>query len=200
QHVKGENILFFWGLTTYSHRISVWPLVEKLADLGHNVTFLSSHHPKALAHPKVREVVPKSLSDFHKDTFTDSLLLNLRYAGEVENLWYGVPQMAASVYELLAKDQEFLDFYKNSKFDLVFLDSLYSEFAYGIAHKSKAQFAIFCTNAPYVWQYEALGMPLETSWLPDMQWHYPENMNLLQRFLNTYRTIWWHLFRTGTYY
>jgi glucuronosyltransferase len=47
---------------------------------------------------------------------------------------------------------------------------------------------------------DVLGMPSETSWLPDMQWHYPEEMSLYQRIMNTYSAVYWNFYRTETYY
>ena len=67
--ISGANILFFFGMSTYSHRVPVWPLVEKLADKGHNITFLQPFANKS-PHPKVTEIVsPKefatALDDFN---------------------------------------------------------------------------------------------------------------------------------------
>jgi len=53
---SGANILFFFGMSTYSHRLAVWPLVEKLAEKGHNITFLQPF-PNKTPHPNVTEIV-----------------------------------------------------------------------------------------------------------------------------------------------
>jgi len=62
QITSGANILFFFGMSTYSHGVAAWPLVEKLANRGHNITFLHPYANKT-PHPKVTEIVsPKEFA------------------------------------------------------------------------------------------------------------------------------------------
>ncbi|CAG7727564.1 unnamed protein product [Allacma fusca] len=162
-------------------------------------TLLNSIVKPQDAHPKVREIVPKSLEKFVQQ-FTGGGLLEARFTIGSEKLWFTLVGASVSAYTSLLEDEEFLGWYETSEFDLVFIDSFFSEFAYAIAYKNRATFAFISTTAPYSWQYDALGIPVEHSWLPDMQWHYPEDMSLYYRIMNTYRTLEWLFFRWYSYY
>lgn len=61
--VHSANIVFYFALSTYSHRIPAWPLVEALADQGHNVTFVSPF-PSKSPNPKVNDYVPKKFKEW----------------------------------------------------------------------------------------------------------------------------------------
>lgn len=60
---NGENILFFHPVSTYSHRISVWPLVKKLVEKGHQITFISPFDNKTPL-PNVTDIKPEPMSSF----------------------------------------------------------------------------------------------------------------------------------------
>ena len=199
----GANILFFVGITNYSHRMAMWPLVQALADRGHSVTFLSAHPPGPLAHAKVTEVIPTSVVEMMKK-FQDTDLLGRRLRNEDETvLWTDVAELSIMAYEALAEDEEFLKWFHDdsTNFDLVFIDAAYSEFAFGIAHKSGAKFAIISTTHPYMWMLDDYGVPVESSWLPDMALRYAEeeDMTLIQRMVNAIQPVRWHLHRHYSY-
>ena len=195
--VECANILFFVGMTTYSHRVSMWPLVSSLAQRGHKITFVSAHPPKSLANPNVTEVNPKALVTV-AEGFHNSNLLEMRLSGDDgTGLWKEFMELTVSAYELLGKDQQFLQWFRSSDFDLVVADALFSDFALGLAHRWNAQVAIVCTTNPYTFMSDDYGIPVESSWLPDMQIHYieEEDMSLLQRTYNTLRPIYWQYLR-----
>ena len=74
QTCVGVNILFFLGVSTYSHREVMWPLVEELVSKGHNITFLQTFENKS-PHPKVKDIYADSKA---ADKFIDINLINMR--------------------------------------------------------------------------------------------------------------------------
>lgn len=58
-----ENIVFYFGVSSYSHRIPAWPLAEALADKGHNVTFVSPFPAKS-PNSKIRDYIPTKLKEW----------------------------------------------------------------------------------------------------------------------------------------
>ena len=200
--VKCANILFFDGITTYSHRVSMWPLVSSLAQRGHKITFVSAHQPKSLANPNVTEVIPKSFVTMTKQ-FEKSNLLDMRLSGDDgSGTWVGFMELTLSAYELLAKDQQFMQWFRSSQFDLVVMDALFSDIALGLAHNWGAQVALMCTTNPYMFMSDDYGIPVESSWLPDMQIHYmeEEDMSIFQRIYNTLRPMYWQYLRNFHYF
>src|SRR5689334_20755883 len=88
--VTSSNILFFWAVSGYSHRVAIWPLVEKLADKGHKITFLSQYEPKTpKPHPNISEMVPEDLvvDVGFRDLDFISIRLNEGVEG-IQNLWH----------------------------------------------------------------------------------------------------------------
>lgn len=67
--VNGANIVFYFGVSSYSHRVPAWPLVGALADRGHNVTFISPFAAKN-PNPKVHDYVPTKVKEW-VDTWED---------------------------------------------------------------------------------------------------------------------------------
>ncbi|CAG7697976.1 unnamed protein product [Allacma fusca] len=199
-NVSAENILFFMGVTNYSHRISIWPLVEKLAELGHNITFMSAHPPRALANPKVHEFVSKGLQKGIA-SFVSTNLIEMRSKVGSARMWDGLFDLTLEANTFMAQEKEFREWLESSSYDLVFVDALGCDFAVGLAYKFKATYAIISTTAPYtMWQYDTIGAPAETSWLPDMQLFPPEDMGLWDRIWNTLNPILWTWQRHHIFY
>jgi hypothetical protein len=190
---NGANILFFFAISTYSHRISVWPLVEALAERGHNVSFFSSHSPKT-PNPKVTEVTPLVLQT--GGTFQSSInFLDFRFQGLHPYLWNTLPYSGIELCEKMMGDPEILDWIHTSSFDLIIMDNMFNDCVLGLSYKFRAPHILFATSTLYMWQNDLHGFLPETSWIPDAQFHYPEDMSFIQRVTNTLRPIGWHLFR-----
>ncbi|CAG7727563.1 unnamed protein product [Allacma fusca] len=188
----GAKILFYFGLSTYSHRISVWPLVEKLAFLGHEVTFFASFPPKK-PNINVTEFSPISLQRLmEKSHGPGSDLIQKRAEGNHLSLWDDVLELGATMCEVLMADQEYLNFVTNHTFDLVVIDALHNECAYGVAHYQNSKIIIFDTTHPFQWQADIFGYAAETSWIPDLAVAYPQDMNFFQRLVNTWRPLMWY--------
>ena len=190
--VNGASILFYFGLATYSHRVAVWPLVERLAADGHDVTFLSGYLPKK-PNKNVTEFSPTALRDFMSRKFgEDSDLISLRMAGNHLAIWDGFEGLAVEMCDMLLDDEDYLGLVKNKKFDLVIMDMLYNDCAYGIIHYQKAKFVIYDTTHPMQWQYDMFGMPAETSYISDIAHGYKLPMSFPTRFINTLRPLMWY--------
>jgi glucuronosyltransferase len=191
QQIHGASILFYWPFATYSHRISVWALVERLVDEGHNVTFLASHPPKS-PNPKVTEV--SSASGYAAMNFPD--FVSLRFAGGVEavdNSWRYYVDWGITLCDALLHDPKIIEWIHTSSFDLVVINGLFNDCGYGLAHKFKAPYIMYGTTAPFGWWSEAYGYPDEN--YPEMQFHYPEDMTFLQRVSNALRPLYWKFLR-----
>ncbi|CAG7726044.1 unnamed protein product [Allacma fusca] len=200
KNVSGENILFYMGVSNYSHRISIWPLVEKLAELGHNVTFISAHPPKSLANPKVHEFIPKGLRECYLK-FVGTNLIEMRKQFGPARSWDGIFEFFAEANRLMVQEEEFREWFRTSSYDFVFIDSLTSDLALGLAYKFNAPYALITTTAPYtMWQPDMVGSPAETSWIPDMQLSPPEEMTLWDKIWNTLNPIIWTLHRHYVFY
>ncbi|ODM94360.1 UDP-glucuronosyltransferase 1-2 [Orchesella cincta] len=175
---EGANILFFIGFGGPSHRIGMMPLINGLADEGHNVTFLGKEKPDD-KDSKITYFLPKKMVEH----FTRM----------------GATGTGLNMYGLRAGDPEYLDFLKSNKFDLVVVDALFNECAYGIAHVNKAKIVLFSVSTVLPWAGETLGMPDESSTIPDVMMHFPVPMSFFNRVYNAIRPVFWKILRETFY-
>ncbi|CAG7786638.1 unnamed protein product [Allacma fusca] len=169
----GSKILFFIGLGTPSHRVAMQPLATKLADIGHEVTFLSSIEPQEL-NPKIREVrlesAFKTFADHNSGVMAHSLKQRINnkyyeYLFEGTHLW----DLFCIQYEAFLYNREFLEFVRESHYDLIITDYNVKEVAHAIGHVMGSKMIWFSTaGAQFHLDFELLGLPIESSWLPDL--------------------------------
>lgn len=198
------NILFFFGVSTYSHRITVWNLVETLADKGHNITFFQPYHPKR-KHPKVTEFFPKEVEEalLEEDSvFRESLLNIRRNYGRIGNIWTAcaLPLEGKNICNKLLSRQVTLDWINNSKFDLVFIDGLFNDCGLGFAYKSKAKVIVFGTSSLFSWFHEPFGIPAETSWIPELHVSFQYPLNFIERVISTLVPLIQYYYRVWFYF
>jgi glucuronosyltransferase len=191
KQVHSANILFYWPFASYSHRISVWPLVERLVQEGHNVTFFAAQPPKS-PNPKVTEI--SAASGYAAVKLPD--FVSLRFAGgmdAIDNSWSSYFDWGIKICNNLLNDSNIKEWIHKSTFDLVVINGLFNDCGYGLAHKFKAPYIMYGSSAPFGWWSESYGYPDEN--YPEMQFHYPEDMTFLQRVSNALRPLYWKFLR-----
>lgn len=120
----GKNILFFFGMSTYSHRITAWPLATKLAEQGHSVTFLQVYENKS-PHPKITEFIPDNVTPMVPFSLVD---LRAKYGKLlVYVMVHYLPEMGASMCDQFLNSSKNIDWVNRQHFDLVVLDALFND-------------------------------------------------------------------------
>ncbi|XP_035701550.1 UDP-glucuronosyltransferase 1A1 isoform X1 [Folsomia candida] len=198
---EAANILFFFGLSSYSHRIAAWPLTEALAARGHKVTFLSPY-PAKTPSPNVTDYVPVCLKEW-VDTWDEIERFNdLRLSGEMELEWYKISEYGTGMCDVLLADPVFVSWIKDSpKFDLFIIDALINECAYGMAHVHGAKVIVYNTAIPFPWYIDPFGFPDESAWVPDFVFHYPPaTINFAQRAMALFNPIYFNFIREMQYF
>lgn len=193
EHGQSANILFFFGVSTYSHRLIAWPLVEALAEKNHTVTFFQPDTNKN-PHPKVIEVNPKMDTVSEQINFMTERL-ELGHRRLLFKLTYMLPQLGFNFCETWMKDPKVVDWIKNNKFDLIIVDGLFNECAYGIAHLHQAKVIIFGTSHPFGWLADAMGYPSESWWLPEIHFSFDLPLNFMNRVLATMSIFYFNTIR-----
>ncbi|CAG7724100.1 unnamed protein product, partial [Allacma fusca] len=170
----GERGTMLLNITaSHSHRVALQPLVNALADRGHEVSFYSTikPHPEML-NPKVKEVCPESVREAHgnmsSDIATRVVLARLRDKHS-DLLMSGTVLFDAYVDSITwtVNNQDFAQWIKNEKFDLIIHDNPLGQFAYGVAYEMKAKIVAFIsTSTPTPGDAITFGFPEESSWLP----------------------------------
>ncbi|KAJ6643628.1 UDP-glucosyltransferase 2 [Pseudolycoriella hygida] len=196
---QSANIAFFFGMSSYSHRVPAWPLAETLADKGHKITFISPY-PAKNPNPKIFDYVPKGLKAWLDNLGDVFHVIEERKKKEFLAGFLNLPSFGVAVCDEIYKDEEYVNWVKSSKFDIVVLDALANDCGYGMAYYWGAKVILFDTTAPFVHFPEAHGTPDETSWIPSMQLFYPLEMSFSQRITNALLPIFWYYNRKWTFF
>lgn len=195
---NGANYLFYIGMGSYSHRVPMQPLLDALAERGHKVTMLSGFPPKS-PNPKITEFTPPKLLNWTSNLITDDFdVFKFRKNSQILQTWFILPILGGIACENLYTDEVFLKWMKDpaTKFDVVVIDSLCNECAYGIAHHFNAKIVSFNTGQMYAWNPESnYGIPDESSSLPDGMMHFPTDMTFFQRAVTALVPLVWKAYR-----
>lgn len=163
--IDGANILFFFGLSTYSHRITAWPLAVKLAEQGHSVTFLQAAKNKS-PHPKITDVIPKGLESPLPPDFVN---LRTNHGKMVIYVMaHFLPLFGVDMCTQFLNSTENIEWVNSQKFDLVVIDALFNDCGYGLAHKWNAKTMVFTTTHVFDWYPDVFGFPDESATLPSI--------------------------------
>ena len=187
---QSANILFYFGFSTYSHRIAVWPLVEALVDRGHNITFAQTYPPKN-PHPKVTEFFPKYVQEKVNAELSfagdfNPLLMRLESgAAGSKQFSMMLPSIGLQRCDYYLSDPETQHLLKTGNFDLVIIDGLFNDCGIGISAKFGAKTIIFGTTHPFPWIMEPFRVVPETSIYPELHCGVPIPMSFYERTVST---------------
>ncbi|XP_035701123.1 UDP-glucuronosyltransferase 2B15 isoform X2 [Folsomia candida] len=194
-HVQGAKILFYFAVAGPSHRISAWPIIEKLAQ-NHQVTFVSPYPSKNKnpSQPNITDYVPENLAKDLGVLDLDFIGLRLREGvTAIDDLWNVYYKLGLSACEALMRKQEFLTWVEKSSFDLIVINAMFNECAYGLVHKYKAKHILYSPVSHMMWYKDAFAYPDEN--LPELQFHFPLNMTFLQSVKNEMASLFWQMRR-----
>lgn len=201
------NILFFVGFGSPSHRMAMQPLADALAVKGHNVSFVVQYDPKADPSSPIQYFVSKKLADAFNFVRTDSSgkseinFYDMRVAGGGLLRSIFVQTFGLQVCETLYSEPEFMEWFRNSpKFDLVILDALFNECAYGLAYAHGAKTMLFSISTILPWVTDTVGVPDESAWIPDVMSNVPLDVGFSNRVYGAVVPIFWRMFRQWYYF
>lgn len=198
QLALGANILFFHSLATSSHRTSIWPLAEELADRGHNVTYIFPMDERRLGnHPQIVELVPSKMLPIIKYYLGD-FDINIRLNNTVNQWLFQVLTKSVDLCEAFYDSPEIQTWLsqKHLHYDLLLIDGTFGECAYGLVHKFKSKFILFYPTLVPPFTYDAFGVVAESASNPDGYFHKkPGEMSgsIWNRMLSTLSVFMWRL-------
>ncbi|CAL8093309.1 unnamed protein product [Orchesella dallaii] len=188
--VSGENIAFFHPTGSYSHRVSLWPLVEKLVANGHHITFISVYPPKNPL-PNVTEIIPEQMAKFANDYMQGGDLdITRRISGELEPCYDHGPRLGLYVCEKFLDDPVVIEWLGTEpKIDLFVVDWFVSDCILGLAHKLNAPFIFYAPTVMVAIYYETFGFLPDSAGIPDFEHHFTPPMSFWQRANNAIQPL-----------
>lgn len=190
--VKAANIVFFSPTGSYSHRVSVWPLVRKLVENGHHITFISAYPPKDPL-PNVTELVPEAMAKSANDFMQGGELdVTHRISGSMEACYDHVPQLGIDTCKMFLDDPEVQVWLKTDpKIDLFVVDWFVSDCILGLAYKMDAPFIFYSPTVMVGYLYETFGFIPDTAGVPDFERHFTPPLTFLERMNNELQPLIW---------
>ncbi|CAL8125213.1 unnamed protein product [Orchesella dallaii] len=89
---------------------------------------------------------------------------------------YILPSAGVNMCVEFLNDTSNLEWVNSNKFDLVIIDALFNDCAYGLAHKWQAKTIVFGTTHVFDWFPDGFGFPDESSWIPSI--HFSQELPL----------------------
>ncbi|XP_073845753.1 UDP-glycosyltransferase family 50 member B3 isoform X2 [Musca autumnalis] len=167
---------------TKSHKIPFWELAKGLIERGHNITFLNGF-PSDFHIDGLHEVTPSGLVEYIQN-YTNWDLVGARMSGEMPiSVWDGI-RYAFQSCDAMLEDAE-TQALMNRNFDLAILDGAYPECALGMVYQYKIPFMYINTVGFYTGSLSISGNPGSYAVTPNFYTTFTDNMNLLERAVNT---------------
>lgn len=179
---KGERILMLSPLGTRSHIYGFMPIVEALAERGHQVTVVTAHTPKTNS-LNIRTIVISELTesveidgwyDFKKhNSFTTFLGAMLHFRST-----------ESTAYHTLMANRDFKQIVSSQSVDLVIVDAILQDFCLPIVDSLGVPFIYYSPSTGASFTFAALGVSQEYASVPTMFAVYDDRMNFFQRMEN----------------
>ncbi|XP_021957851.1 UDP-glucuronosyltransferase 2B4 isoform X2 [Folsomia candida] len=174
-----SKILFLSPVATKSHKNVFDPLIDALATRGHELTVISPMKTSKV--PSVKEIVPVNLEGV-MGTMKDAF--ELRQAGPLSFLtsinFTTIEFTCNTMYEM----EEVKWIMKHEKFDLIILNGMICQCAYGLVAHFKAPYMLVTTMPASAHLASSQGHRFPPSFVPEPYLPLSQKMTFLERGLN----------------
>lgn len=198
---ESANILFFFTGGTYSHDISIWPLVVQLADRNHSVTFFSAHKKKPWRDDRVKVLNPPKIEEINNRYLGDTLKMRLQY--QERALWDSIAPWSYEICEYILTNpekSETKEIFYGQKFDLVILDSVLCDCGHIVGYYHKAKVIVSDSTSVLPWFPHVYGFPPEPSWVPVISTFFQYPMSVVNIIQNYFEPLYWTFIRRTQFY
>ncbi|XP_018334032.1 2-hydroxyacylsphingosine 1-beta-galactosyltransferase [Agrilus planipennis] len=182
-YASSANILAIFHAPSKSHHNLAVKYLRPLAERGHHITLASPH---VLKNPPKnwRDVVFKDLG---KDVMTDGKIM-YKMAGMssyMKEIITGT--IGARFTSQFLEHPAFQDLLNlKDQFDVIIIERFMNDALLGLVHHFKAPYIWFGSMGYSRWTNDLIGNPGSPAYIPDLFLDYTSNMNLWQRFHNTF--------------
>lgn len=181
----GEKILVVVFVSTKSHMLTYRPLIEELAQRGHNVTLLSPLKPTKTI-KNLNEILTLDTEKFKQSFISDPFKNKEKNVNKhpFENVEWFV-KLCRETYDLPQVRQLMTE-----SFDLIFLQPMLNECALGLVYRIKAPLVLFSPVSVPNFLANRFGNHFPFSFVPNVFSGMPTEMNFYQRFYNIGFELW----------
>lgn len=179
------NILVLYPGSGKSHKIAVMPILEELAERGHQITIVSAFKT-ATNSDNIRDIVLPESTDFrHRKVFKRFEAQKESAFQQVVLLFQELATVVRVGYESMMKNAEFQQILKDRKIDLVIQDGLLSEYCRVISHHLQVPLiAHYSSAVSSPADLSQMGAAADYATVPNAFCGFTDEMTFFQRMLN----------------
>ena len=182
-----ENILMLSPIGPRSHINSFMPMIEKLAEKGHQITVITAHQPKTSSENVncivLSELLEEAEPEWYKFRYSNFLTNSLNTINR-----FKISQSAA--YEKFIKNkniQELIHSHNANSvnvYDLIIVDAILHEFTLPLVDHLKAPFVFYNPGPGFMWNLAYTDVSKEYAYFPPLHGDYKSEMKIYQRMIN----------------
>ncbi|KZS03466.1 Ugt36Ba, partial [Daphnia magna] len=180
----GERIVVLYPAGAKSHFYAVMPLLEELAERGHNLTVFSPYKGITKTIKDATEIFLASIAQKVDTIDIDWFGMQKQGSKQFFTMMRIMTDLSVLACEGTVTNPEFQNVIKNRDVDLFIVDAFGHEFIYPIIHKIGIPFVIHGSSSPLQTTLDAMGAPKEYASVPAMPLDFDNHMNFFQRLVN----------------
>ena len=179
-----ERILFLAPVATKSHKVAFMPIVEALAERGHQVTLVNPFESKK---KEIRNIHEIALGDYYEERdikwfeFQTKSTLSQVWGWMEEFRWFNIEG-----YKRLMASKEFKRVLDKKEVDLVIVDACVNDFTFPIVDYLQVPFISYIPSAGFAWTLDAMAVPPAYSYVPGGGSDHDSDMSFVERTINMF--------------
>lgn len=151
-----ERILVLAPACSKSHKFSIMPIAEALAERGHDVTVISPFQPKKVV-PNLTEIVLGG-SAFEETDWFGNVLHKKSPSDVLNNFIETFIRVGYAGYDLLMANEQFQHIFQNRLVDLVIVDAILNDFTLPIIDSLKVPYIYYSPASGTPWTFAAMNV------------------------------------------
>lgn len=177
------KILVLSPLGPRSHVLCLMPVVEELAERGHQLTVVAAHIPttesaniQKIALPELVDIIEAEWYDFKQSDLLTSAMHGLEVFRTTMIL----------AYDSFMANQDIKEIKQNKNFDLVIVDGIANDFIFPLVDHIGAPFIIYDPGSGAIWNLASKDVSREYALVPPSLGGYGSHMSFFQRMTNMF--------------
>lgn len=175
------RILMLSPMGTRSHMYSFMPIMEVLAERGHQVTVVTAHEPKTDT-PNIRKIVITEIVE-HLESGWQSFERE-SIASEFLNFVDEVSTLGTIGYQYLMANKDIQEIIKNKDVDLVIVDAILNEFTLPLVDHLGVPFIFHSASTGPPWSLAIFDVPNAYATVPSLGSEFKSDMTFMERVIN----------------
>lgn len=180
----GERIVVLYPMGSKSHFYAVMPVIEKLAERGHNVTVFTPFKGIIKTIPNAKEVVLDTVTKHLEEMDIDWFTMHKQGATQFITMMFSMVDSVVVACEELIANPEFRKIIDKREVDLFIVDAFGNEFTYPIIDQLGIPFVTHGSSSPIPSILNAMGAPVDYASVPTMLMDFDNQMTFFQRLIN----------------